>query len=214
MKIYACILLFFLSSFCYSQIMPEEKLVLNDTLTFLGIDFSLMKFVNKEEYLDPFFIRDKHGAYWGGMDDAMVRDRDLKLDFGKKVVISTPLLFDRSYLNLDSTWIIQSYTGLSQTQMQERVKKYPTIPNSHLGLAFIVDRFEKDGRKSIVRMYALYIDLNNHTIIKTFDCTSFPGGVGYSQYWGAGITGAFKNFLGQNEAYTLALKRYFKKWQK
>jgi hypothetical protein len=199
---------------CFAQdIQPAERLVLSDTLVFMGIDMGMARMV----YPDPeviskgAYIRDKHGPAWDGIDDAMVANKNLPFDLSKKKVIPMPLLFDQSHTKLPDDWVMNSYLGISQEAIREHVKQYPTFVGRKLGFVFIIDKLEKNGRQSLVRMYGVYIDLRDNSVIKTLDCSGYPDGIGYTSYWATGIYNAYKNFLTRNDEYIPRLKRYFKK---
>jgi hypothetical protein len=106
------------------------------------MDFGVAKMINPEDIVNATYIRDKHGAYWGIIDDFMCTKNPLKYDFEKKVVICKTRLFDSSYTQLSPQWIVSKYEGITPEQIAQRVKTYPSLSQT-LGLVFIIDRMDK-----------------------------------------------------------------------
>lgn len=200
--------LLFASSCPAQEIKPEEKLILGDTLVFLGIDFGVAKMINPADVNQATFIRDKHGPYWGIIDDFMCAHSNLKFDFEKKVVICKTQLFDSSYAQLGSQWIVSKYEGITPEQIGQRVKTYPSLKQS-LGLVFIIDRMDKT--KEALTMYGVYVDLHDNSVLKIIKGVGAAQGFGYSMYWATGVDQAYKYFTTSDNNYLHRLKHYFKK---
>ena len=180
---------------------------MGDTLVFLGIDISTAKFVNPDKLDKSIYIRNRHGEVWGRVDDILIKRQDMKYDFQKKVIITTPTLFDNSYRLLDSNWVVEKYEGLTDIEVRKQVSTYPLIQNSKLGLAILVDKMDMPQKQ--VSVCAAYIDLTTNIVIKILRAEGgIGGGFGYTAYWKTGFENAYHGVISQNDKYLKELRRF------
>jgi hypothetical protein len=203
-------LLVFVNAFFYSfsqDIQPQEKLVLSDSLVFMGIDMSTAKFIHPNKTDESGYIRDKHGAAWCQVDDQIAKRQDLKYDFQKKVVFSMTSIFDESYKQVDSNWVVAEYNGLSDQDVKDHISKYALIPNQRLGMVLLVDKM--DRTRSSLSVCAAYIDLQTDQVIKIIRGEGSIGGYGYTAFFTTGLENAYHDVISKDDKYLKALKKYF-----
>ena len=194
---------------CAQDIKPDEKLILSDSLVFLGIDFSAVRMINEADVDQGPYIRDKHGPYWCIIGDYMCQHTNLKFDFEKKSVACMARLQDSSYIKLPDSWIVANYAGISDTALSQHIRSYPIIEGYKVGVVFVVDKMDK--KKNALTMYGVYVDLRDNSVLKAIKCVGTPNGFGYSMYWATGVDEAYLHFTPDNHNYLHRLKHYFKK---
>jgi hypothetical protein len=211
MRLWALLIFTASQTILFSQdIKPQERLILNDSLVFMGIDFSTAKFYNPDKTDKSIYIRDRHGPVWGQIDDIIARRNDLKYDFQKKFVRPMTFLFDSSYQELDSTWVIDGdYKGMSDDEVSAHIRKCPEVATQGLGIVILIDQM--DMKKKEVDICAVYVDLKNNKVIKIIRATGgIGGGFGYTAYWNTGVENAYHDFITKDDKYLKELKKFFK----
>ena len=199
-----------LSLYAHSQdVKTEERLILGDTIVFLGIDFSMAKMINPADVDLAIKIKEKHGPYWSIIGPYMCQHSSLSFDFKKKYVACMAHRMDSSYTQLDSNWIVSSYHGITQQEIAQHIKTYAPLPHYKVAFVFVVDRLDKI--KSTLVMYGAYINLKDNSVLKTIKCEGRPDGFGYGMYWATGIDQAYLHFTIDNSNYIHRLKHLFKK---
>ena len=209
MRFWTFLILLFIQQSLSAQIKPEEKLILGDSIAFIGIDFSTAKFFNPEKLSKANYIRDKHGPTWGQIDDRIVEHADMKFDLQKKFVMVNTSMFDSSFKLQDSTWVTwEDYKGLGDDQIRTHVKKYAFVPSGNLLLVLLIDKM--DIVKKAVSVCAVYMD-GGKNVIKVIHAVGNVGGsYGYSSWFNTAIENAYKDFIVNDDKYLKSLKKAFK----
>ena len=86
---------------------------------------------------------------------------------------------------------------------------YTEIKGHSLGLVFMIDKLDKT--KGMLVMQGVYIDLRDHSVLKTIKAVGAPDGFGYSMYWANAVDNAYKFFVTANGNYLQRLRHHFKK---
>ena len=209
MKVWIFLLfsLFFKPTFS-QDIQPEERLILSDSVVFMGIDFSTARFYNPEKVNLSGLIRDRHGPVWGQIDDYLAKG-DLKYNFQKMYVKSMTALFDSSFKNLDSTWVIEDdYKGMTDSMIGAHVSSYSPTPGGRLGLVILIDQLNQVTKYATVCV--VYLDLQNNKVIKVIRAEGIGSGYGYTSFWKTGVENAYHDFISKDDKYLKLLRKSFK----
>jgi hypothetical protein len=190
-----------------SSIKPEEKLVLSDSLIFLGIDMSQTRLVshnNKKTTVDKKGYEEE----WAEICGTICKEHNLKYEFSKKKLFCKADLFARSYEKIDSDWVVEAYKGISPEEMTQHIKTYPEYATYGLGFVFVIDKME--GLVSgTVTMYGVYINLSDNSVLKTIKCSGAIEGFGSQKNWADAIDVAYNVFKVSNQDYIHKLKEKF-----
>jgi hypothetical protein len=211
MRFWPFLILLFIQQSLSAQFKPEEKLILGDSIVFLGIDFSVAKFYNPEKVDKSIFIRDRHGPDWGLIDDIIVHHGYMESDLHKKYVQSMSSLFDSSYKYLDSTWVINyDYGGISDSDISAHLKTYAPIANHRLALTILVDKMDISKTAAICAVYFDQRDMKMIKVIRSEGKSSGGMDFGYHAWFTMAIENAYHAFTLSNAKYLKELKKTFK----
>ena len=109
-----------------SAIKPEERLVLSDSLYYMGIDMSMAKLVSRTAAKGDNYKSD-YIKEWADIQKRICKEHNLKYEFSKKKAVCMASLFDSSYLQIDSSWVTDFSKGLTPEQIAAHVKTYAPV---------------------------------------------------------------------------------------
>jgi hypothetical protein len=190
-------------------IKPEERLVLSDSVLFMGIDLSVLKVINASPQ-KATHLREKYMDEWPHLGQTMCKEHNLKYEFSKRKLFCKPEMFEKSYEQQDSGWIIAAYKGITAEELASHIKAYPTVSDHRLGFVFVVDRMDGNTMGHI-SMYGVYINLSDNSVLKAIKCSGTGEGLGAGRYWGDAIDAAYSEFMTSNQNYLHKLKEKFHK---
>jgi hypothetical protein len=185
-----------------------EKLILGDTIVFMGVDYSMARFVNPDKLGQGEAIRDRHGRDWAQVDEMMERSYDLYLTFHKKRVITMPSLFDKSYEKIDTHWIVRACDTLSDEALRAHIAQYPLMLSKRLGAVTVIDRLDNETKRAYIT--TAIIDLQDNSVLKVFHTSGRGAGYGYGEFYNSAIGEAFLSFGAKFDKYYREVKKYFK----
>ena len=190
-------------------IKPEEKLVLSDSVLFMGIDLSVLKVINPSPQ-KATHLKEKYMEEWPHLGQTMCKEHNLKYEFSKRKLFCKPEMFEKSYEQLDSGWIIAAYKGITSEELASHIKAYPSVTEHKLGFVFVVDRMDGNTNGHI-SMYGVYINLSDNSVLKAIKCSGTGEGLGAGRYWEDAIDAAYSEFMTSNQNYLHKLKEKFHK---
>ena len=183
-------------------------MILSDTLTFLGIDFSSAILVQPDKTDMGAMIRDKHCDGWSHIDEEIFNHFDFKYGFQKKEVRPEVHFFDGSCKKLKADWVRESYAGMNDEDVLKHIGAYDSLPGHCLGIVMIVN--EINLPKNYLSICAVYIDLDKKKPLKilrsegnTLACC------GYGSNVITAIEGAYEALVKVDDKYLKALRKYF-----
>lgn len=193
-------LLLLLLAFSGTPVMAQQgKLDKKQTLTWLGIDFSQLKFIgNAAQWKDAGAIDDEKlsGTYFQSWNNLVTDEPDkfdLKKATGFSAVEMAPEVATavnqksrkKKFLTEDGS----SFEHLTEASIQKQVSQYSFGKRSGTGLVFIVAAMDK-GREA-ANIWVVYVDMKTKKVLAAKNYTSKAGGFGFRNYW----AGAIKNTL-------------------
>ncbi|MBS1781263.1 MAG: hypothetical protein JST70_18195 [Bacteroidetes bacterium] len=184
---FVCCLLLATTSFAQKK---PDLFDANQTVTWLGLDFSQMKFIGEAtQWKDAGEItnsqlRDKFFPSWNELfikekdkykvADAVGRTEvDYAIDITEKVNNSLKGNFFENDGNL--------YQALSEQKVAALVKKYDFKGKSGIGMMFFVEGMSK-GREH-ASMWVTFVDMKSKTVLLTKQMEGKAGGFGFRNYW-------------------------------
>ena len=163
-------------------------------ITWLGIDFSHLKFLKSDESTTEAALHDK---YFNGWNDLIVQEKD-KYDIGKYTG------HDQVDYDLDAVNAVNAaakgpfmvtdasgYTALTASDIDAMVKRYK-LTKSGIGLVMIAEGFSKGNKEA--NMWVAYIDIGSKKVLKAVRVSKEPAGFGFRKYWAGAFYKVLKKF--------------------
>ncbi len=180
------------STFSFAQSFPVDRWNSSD-VTWLGIDFTKARLVNKAAFTNPHDIVQRYLDSWNHIVELEPSKYDLSR-FLRKVDIRIDLSkVDEFNMEVDPDNLVQNapYT-VSLDEVIKDAKKYKGAAEG-LGVVWYVESFSKPAQAGIY--WFLVIDLATGDVIYSEKVSGKPGGFGVRNYW----LGAFYNALKATE---------------
>lgn len=191
------------------EIQSPEKMILGDTLIFLGIDFSAAVMVQPNKADLGAMIRDKHCNGWSHIAIQIFNHYDFKYGFQKKAVIEATKYFEKSCQKLDSNWIREKYDGLKDEDVLKHIAAYDSLPGEGLGLVMIVN--EINLPKDYLSLCSVYLDLGRKRPLKILrSAGNTLACCGYGSNVITAVEYAYEGLVHEDDKYLKALKKCFK----
>lgn len=169
-------------------------------LVWLGLDFSNSKYVGFTETVTPQEIVSQYFIKWNTLILSEPEKYNLKRSFWKKGVI-----YDIDYMiKKNATTSLDNYNTYSEYYLPENkldsiVAKYNPNNKSGIGLAFIVESFNKINETASI--YVTFIDLSTNKILLKEKMYGKAVGFGLRNHWGGAIYKILKQIEMTSYAY-------------
>lgn len=177
-------------------------------VSWLGIDFSHAKFIGGFSQiqdageLSPSDIKNKYFPAWNQL---IIKEQ-------KKYDVAGMLRKEKIFYDMDIVTNINSNTLLegmeassapnyTMNDLKKFVSAYPLEGKSGIGIAFIVESFNKGTEQAII--YFVAISMSTKEVLIYEKINAHPGGFGIRNYWGGAIFDVIKQIN----------KTYYKKWK-
>ncbi|MFT4062314.1 MAG: hypothetical protein QM642_08160 [Edaphocola sp.] len=195
----AAIVLGLASAVCAQDVFNKEEPV-----TWLGLDFSQLKFIKSDEAIGESELQDKYFPGWNDLFEIEYK----KYDIAKATGRASAAYFTDAVTALNEKakgpFIGTQASGfehLDNAAVTQVVKRYNLSGKSGIGLVFIVEAMSKP--KSAASVWVTFIDMGSKKILLAKPVKAKPGGFGFRNYW----AGAFYQVLKDMPA-------LMKKWSK
>lgn len=196
-------LLFLLLLFAGKAVLAQDAFDPKEPLTWLGLDFSSLKFVKSDETITEDELQNKYFPGWNDLilnepkkyDLVKVTDHDDVSNYTEAVtaVNKNP----GSFITRDAG----EYEHLDLSKIKQMVKKYNLKGKTGLGLVFIMEGMDK-GRES-ASIWVTYINMATKEVLLSKQMTGKSGGFGFRNYWASAIYKVMK-----------AIPSYRSQWKK
>ena len=219
MKIYT--LIFFLSIISFNLLSSQnlKNILFNISyeLDFVGLDFSSAKFIGTaNEYAETGRLKNEFIPSWNNL---FYLQRE-KFDLGKfmhkeNINNNTEYVQEiNSNINEEEMFSLKSYEKFSPEKLQEIVNNYDFEYENEVGLALIVNSFDKISKIAVINV--VWFNTKTLKVIKSIRRNTKPSGFGFRNYWAGSIFYAIKDLEGL--LLTLAKKelekKEYKSWAK
>ncbi len=163
-------------------------------VTFLGLDFTHMKFLLDDEKITDSELQNKYFRSW---NDLMLEEKDkynitkatghIDIDYDMDMINTLNDKAKGPFLTHKSSEL----KGMDESDISAIVKKYP-LKLSGVGLVFIIEGFSKARKEA--NLWVTYIDMDSKTVLKAVKVIREPGGSGFRNYWAGAILKTLKDF--------------------
>lgn len=172
----------------------REAVMSEQSLTWLGIDYTLAKFSFIDE--KPGIVKDNFSA----INKAVMSDEDkynIRKYFNKKTVIFDTDIINSSNGKIDPEQIkIGSSYAVKPNAVRKLISSYNTKGKQGLGLVFIAENMNKSTISG--SYYVCFIDLNTKKIIDSSRVVGKAGGAGFMNYWARSVLDGMKRWESGN----------------
>lgn len=188
----------------FNAVQAQDPFDYKQPVTWLGLDFSELKLVKRDETVTEQELQDK---YFPGWNDLVVYEKD-KYDIAKasghdevNYDIDAVKAVNSSAKGKFITDDAKAFTHLDEARVKQMVKKYNLKGKSGLGLVFIVEGMDKMAKEAA--MWVVFIKMDTKEVLLAKPVTGASGGFGFRNYWAGSINKVLK-----------ALPGNMKKWKK
>ena len=172
----------------------REAVLSEQSLTWLGIDYTLAKFSFIDE--NPVIVKDSFSA----INKAVMSDEDkynIRKYFNKKTVVFDPDIINSNNGKIDPEGIkIGSSYTLQCNSVRKLISSYNTKGKQGLGLVFVAENMNKSSVSG--SYYVCFIDLNTKKIIDSSRVVGKAGGAGFMNYWVRSVLDGMKRWESGN----------------
>lgn len=180
------------------------KLNKSQTLTWLGIDYSQLRFIgDASQYgsageISNDNLRNKYFQAW---NDLVIQEPN-KYDVGKAtgfghIETATDVAEAINGKNTSANYFSDNsndFGRLTANDISGMVKKYDYKGNKGTGLIFVVDGMDKIRKAASV--WVVFVDMDNKSVLSTKHYVSSAGGFGFRNYWASAISKTMKDMKG------------------
>jgi hypothetical protein len=188
-----------LSNLSFSTAQTKSEIFNADSITWYGLDFSLIKLLGSSSFKDP---RDIKENYFKSINDVIVNEKkkyNLEKFLHKKSIIYDLEVVKRNndsvnYNNL--TTDDPKYSEfISKRMLQELISKYDCGSDKGIGVVFVMENFNrmKDNtayddfsitdENNTASMIVVFFDIRTKMILLSGRMTAEAGGFGFRNYW-------------------------------
>jgi hypothetical protein len=175
-----------------------------EPVTWLGLDFSELKFIKSDETVTESELQDKYFLGWNDLilnepkkfDIAKAIDHDV-VDNYVDAVTAVNEKAKGGFITTDKS----AFEHLDNDKVKQMVKKYDLKGKSGIGLVFIMESMDK-GREE-ASIWVTFINMATKEVLLSKPVTGKSGGFGFRNYWAGSINKVLK-----------ALPGNMKKWKK
>ena len=179
-------------------------------LDFIGLDFSSAKFIGSSyEYAETDRLKNQFIPNWNNLFYAQPEKFDIgKFMHKENVNINAEYIQEiNSNINVEEMYSLKPYKRFSPDQLQEIVNKYDFEYENEVGLALIVNSFDKLSKMAVINV--VWFNTKTLKVIKSIRQNTEPKGFGFRNYWAGSIFFTIKNL--EDELLTIAKKELEKK---
>lgn len=162
----------------------KEVLNSSDPITYLGVDFSELKYIG-DSGADVDAIKNK---WFAAINDVVVNEPkkyDLRKAFQKSDVPSDLSFVTARNATAESGKIISfksdDYSRFTPATIAAKVKEYNFGGKKGVGLLFITEAWNKNLKEA--SMYVTLLDMGSRRVIFTERMTGKAGGFGFRNFW-------------------------------
>ncbi len=185
-------LIVFLASFAVAH--AQDVFNRKEPVTWLGLDFSALKFIKSDEAVTNQELQTKYFPGW----NELILNEPKKYDIGKAIdhhnideyidaVTAVNQNTKADFITNDD----KAFEHLNNDDIRQMVKKYDLKGKSGLGLVFIMESMDK-GREE-ASMWVTFINMETKEVILSKPVTGKSGGFGFRNYWAGSINKVLKN---------------------
>ena len=170
----------------------EKEVFVADEIVWYGLDFSYARLVGSAGFTDPQDIQNRLFDSWNQLIVIEADKYDLKKTFNKKEVIVDLTITEKRNAKVDAKELVinKDYT-IEGDQVKKIIKEYKTEQKSGVGLAFVVESFDK--LKETGSVYVTFFDIATKKVLLMERISAKPRGFGVRNYWAGSIHGILKD---------------------
>ena len=162
------------------------------SVTWFGIDFSLIRMIGPEGFTDPVAIKNQQ---FDAINNLILNEPDKydlkKFFFKQQVPVDMSVVNKRNELPDEKEFVLPlgaQYT-VDENAVKNAVKSYNPDTKEGIGLVFIMEMFNKPAE--VATMWVTFFDIAAKEVLLTAKMSGEAKGFGFRNYW----TGAVNNVL-------------------
>jgi hypothetical protein len=183
-NLFVICLLFALS---YTSAQTKEEIFNAPSITWYGLDFSLIKLLGSSEFKNLQEIKEN---YFHSMNDVLISEKkkyDLEKFLHKKSVIYNLEVVKKNNDSIDyhnlTTDNRQYSEFISKQMVQELIGKYNCGSDKGIGLVFVMENFDKLFNNNRASMIVVFFDIGTKKVLLSERMTEKGGGFGFRNFW-------------------------------
>jgi hypothetical protein len=165
-----------------------------EPVTWLGLDFSELKFIKADEIITERELQDKYFPGW----NELVLNEPKKYDIVKASDHDDVSYFTDAVNTVNKnakggfiTDDKKAFEHLDNAKVQQMVKKYDLKGKTGLGLVFIVEAMDKGAKEASI--WVTFINMATKEVLLAKPVVAESGGFGFRNYWAATFYKVMKN---------------------
>jgi len=199
----------FIANQAFAQYNKEDIFKANTEITWLGVDFSEVKFIGPatgwgdEGTKSPTEMRDKYFPAWNELilsepNNFKVAEAVSKLEVSNAIEITADANAKMNKKEIFSE-TISDFQLLSENAVQDMIKKYNFKGKEGIGFLLVAEGMSK-GREE-ASYWVTFVDMKSKKVLLCKRMLGKAGGFGFRNYWAATVKNVLKS-----------MKKEFKSW--
>ncbi len=193
----------------FAQSSQKDVFSSNTPVTWLGVDFSEMKFIGPasgwggESTKSPSEMRDTYYYTWNEVIEREAKNFKIEEAIGRSEIDwatdVTKKVNEKANKKEIFSESMSDYQTLTEADVAKMVKQYEFKGKTGIGFTLIAEGMNKNLTEG--SYWATFIDMKSKKVLFTKRVTGTAGGFGFRNYWLGSIKNAFKK-----------MKKEFKNW--
>ncbi len=162
-------------------------------VTWLGIDFSKLKFIPADEVISNQDLQDKYFPGWNQLILAEPAKFDIAKAIGRSTVAHHIEVIETVNKKAKPDFIdkdMASWEHLDADKVTQMVRQYDLKGHTGVGLVFIAESMSKSKKEA--SFWVTFIDMGSREILLSKPVTAEAGGFGFRNYWAGAINKVLK----------------------
>jgi hypothetical protein len=180
-----------LSAISFSTAQTKSEIFSAPSVTWYGLDFSLIKLLGSSDFKDPNAIQHK---YFKSINELIISEKkkyNLEKFFHKDTINYNLEVVNKNNDSVNYTNLItddSKYSEfISKPMVQELISKYDCGSDKGIGVVFVMENFDKMFKKNTASMIVTFFDIATKKILFSERMTAEAGGFGFRNFWASSI---------------------------
>lgn len=177
----------------FTVVNAQDVFDYKEPVTWLGLDFSSLKFIKADEVITDSELQTKYFPGWNELILNEPKKYDIAKATGRSSVENNIAAVTAINGKAKADFITDNtaaFQHLDNAKVKQMVKKYDLKGKSGIGLVFIVEAMDKTRKEASV--WVTFIDMSTKEVLLSQPVTGESGGFGFRNYWAASINKILK----------------------
>jgi len=173
-----------------------NKVINSPSITYYGVDMSILKLTNPEKIGQDEHIRHYLNAWISTFERELPPEEYIAKWLKKDHFTFEPRDVQKRTELVGEEWIIWEDYSFTIDKLKEIIKSYELKKDDGLGFVINIENFNKPNE--YISAYFTFFDIQTREILWASKIKGEPGGWGMNGFWSNGLTNTTKVFIDKN----------------